>query len=191
MKKESSIQFFKALGNSAKEGLIGGTSKAKKINKGILFPERLKASGGFKALKSAIGKDKKIHRARVKSPSSIKEKGVSKLDELDDLLGVQIYSKNPAKDAIAMKKHLKNSKIKWLDRKGYKGINIKGDYKGTPTEIQLSPNRVSNIGQTLQHHAYKPPSNFTEWDVKQADRVGTYLVNKISKPWKEIFKVKK
>lgn len=182
--KTSSLKLFKALGKSFKESMIGGKAKAIKIPKdNFMIKSRTKASRSFNNLKNSLSG--RIHRARVKSPESIKNKGISDINDIDDLLGVQKYSKDPFKDASSISKKLTGAKIKRLNRKGYKGVNIKGSFNGIPTEVQLSPGRVSNMGQILQHNAYKPPKGFTDWDIRQADRIGSALVNRIPRKWKK------
>jgi len=93
------------------------------------------------------------HRARVKSPGSIMANGGSGLP--DDLLGMQTYGKGP-EDVKKLLSALRSEGVTGISastkaRKGYHGVNIKGSYKGTPIEYQVSPGRISNMGQIMEH----------------------------------------
>lgn len=180
LNKQASLSFFKAVGKAAKESLLG-TNKAKGIaSHGPMQQYRAAAGKAHSKVKDKL--DGAVHRSRTKTHKSISNKGI-KPDDADDLLGVQMYSKHPDKGLSKAEKVFDsgNYDIKKLNRKGYKGINVKGEVDGIPTEVQLSPGRRSNFGQILQHNAYKPPEDFTEWDRRQADRVGSYFAGKIPK----------
>jgi hypothetical protein len=94
-----------------------------------------------------------VHRARVKSPQSIQAKGLTRVP--DDLLGMQIYGRAPG-DVARVIQLLRGAGAQGLKasgkvRPGYQGINIKGTYRGTPMEMQVSPGRISNMGQMMEH----------------------------------------
>jgi hypothetical protein len=97
-----------------------------------------------------------VHRARVKSPSSMQAKGITPTGALpDDLLGMQLYGKSPA-DVERAQRALESmgAKIQAVEKKerpGYHGVNIKAVMGTTPVELQVVPGRTSLAGSIMEH----------------------------------------
>jgi hypothetical protein len=172
-----------------KAAFLGGTDLS--APKGMLQPERTRAvSAGNTFMGDLKKRGIRVHRARVKSPSSLKAGGHTSAP--DDLLGMQAYARSP-EEVENLIKSLKASgaTISGTSKKtrpGYHGVNIKGTYQGTPFEMQASPGRISNMGQVMEHSlGYKvgteaPNANrFDKWVGK---KVAPKMVN-----WNEAGKV--
>lgn len=157
-RKEAIFETLRSGFKAAKQAIFGG--KKLTAGPGAFLPQRQAAvSAGDDLINGMEGSGLKIHRGRVKSPESIMGKGGTGVP--DDLLGMQAYAKGP-EDVARYMKGLRDagvdiSESTALTRPGYHGINIKGNYKGTPMEMQLSPGRLSNMGTMMSHNlAYKP-----------------------------------
>jgi hypothetical protein len=141
------------LGSKAvREALMGNTKLS--APPGLMHAERQSAVAAGQDLMGRLQKRGiRTHRARVKSPSSMAAKGLTSVP--DDLLGMQAYGSGP-QDVDRLMKALRAEGVEGLrasakTRPGYHGINIKGTYRGTPVEYQVSPGRISNVGQMLEH----------------------------------------
>lgn len=164
MQKTGSLQFFKAVGKAAKNSILGSSKDAKVIKGNFMREERDLASKVFLDVKKRMRDiGHRPIRARVKSEKSILGNIAKKKEVLqDDLLGMQTYSKDPIDSIEAIEKTFPVLGVGIKNKIGYKGVNIKTEIKGVPTEIQLSPGILSNMGQQLQHNSYKRPANFTD-----------------------------
>jgi hypothetical protein len=160
MQKDAIWETLRALGKGLKQTFIGGRNLT--APPGMFLPERQQAVQSGNALMEALSKGGvKVHRARVKSPSSIAAKGLTAVP--DDLLGMQVYGYGPQNVQDILKKlqeaGVSGVKASGKVRPGYHGINIKGTYGGTPMEMQVSPGRMSNLGQMMEHTlGYKAPT---------------------------------
>lgn len=167
--KEAIFETLRHGAKALKGALLGGTKL--RAAPGAFQAQRKAAVAAGDDLMAALNKRGiKTHRARVKSPSSIEAKGLTEVP--DDLLGMQIYGKGPESVKQTMDA-LKAQGVTGLRadkvvRPGYHGVNIKGMSGKTPMEMQISPGRMSNIGQQMEHSlAYKakteaPFSNFID-----------------------------
>ena len=158
LEKDAVYETARVGGKAVWSALRGGTKL--KAAPGAFLPERQQAVQHGERLMSSLREGGvKVHRARVKSPSSIQAGGHTTVP--DDLLGMQFYAKDPAAVAAAVKK-LEAAGVTGIQqsakvRPGYRGVNIKGTYQGTPIELQASPGRMSNVGQMMEHSlGYKP-----------------------------------
>ena len=156
--KEAIFETLRVGWKAGKGALLGG--KKLQAPPGVYQQERARAVQKGNALMKALkGRGVPTHRARVKSPGSIEAGGHTQVP--DDLLGMQVYGDGP-KDVEKIIKQLKEqgvevAKVSPHARPGYHGINIKGTYQGTPVEMQVSPSRLSNMGQQMEHSlGYKP-----------------------------------
>jgi len=147
---------FETLRHGAKAlwQLLPRTARFGKVAPGMLLAQRQRAATQGQRLVKQLGRSGiNVVRGRVKSPASMLAKGLTAAP--DDLLGMQAYVRNPAEVQAAMQalKRLgvKNVSAAGKLRPGYAGINIKGMYRNTPLELQLSPGRLSNAGQLLEH----------------------------------------
>jgi hypothetical protein len=158
-------------GIKAIKGAILGGKKLVAGGDGLFTAQRKAAvSAGEELMSGLKGKGVKVHRARVKSHASMAAKGLKEVP--DDLLGMQSYSSSPEHAADVIKKlkahGVENISHSVKARPGYHGVNVKGTYKGTPVEMQMSPGRMSNAGQQLEHGlGYKqkteaPKANFID-----------------------------
>ncbi len=143
---------------AAKGALFGGTKL--KAAPGVFHAERQAATRAGKSLMEGLGESGvKVHRARVKTPGSIAANRSTAVP--DDLLGLQAYGKSPADVERVLgalrARGVEVAKVSPHARPGYHGVNIKGTYRGTPMEMQVSPGRLSNMGQMMEHSlGYKP-----------------------------------
>ena len=158
LQKQAIFETMRVGLKAAKQALFGG--KKLSAAPGVFHAERNAAVASGDELMGALKqRGLNIHRARVKSPESIQAGGHTKVP--DDLLGMQAYAKSPA-DVGRHLEALRGSgfnvqRSSAITRPGYHGVNVKGDYKGVPAEIQFSPGRMSNAGQIMEHSlAYKP-----------------------------------
>lgn len=134
---------------------------------------------------------------RIKTPSSIKDKGINPEDVdgfddlvnegVDDVVGMRTVANDP-EEVRQIKKSLEESgidieKANVKTREGYHGVNIKGRHSetGVPVEMQAVPSRTSAAASTAQHSlAYKPQleaPNATAVDRFIGEEVLPYAVN--------------
>jgi hypothetical protein len=158
MDKEAVFETLRVGAKALKHSLFGGTKLT--AAPGSLHPQRLAAvSSGETLMKGLQGQGVNVHRARVKTPASLQSGG--HVASPDDLLGMQMYGKGP-KDVARIQDALKAQGVSIsgsipVVRPGYHGVNIKGNYQGTPMEMQVSPSRRSYMGSLMEHAlAYKP-----------------------------------
>lgn len=187
--KEASYRFFRDVAKAGKEALLG--AKNLKVPEGVMHAERTKAKEVFDKIISPINP----FRARIKTTSSIEKRLLTNPeDPIHDLLGGQLYArKDPKTKVEEIKSKLvgagaEDVRINKLDRPGYVGVNISGKVQGIGTEIQLTPGVRANLGQIIQHNAYKVPEGYTKWDVDKADALGKKLINwgtRNKKEWAE------
>lgn len=169
LEKQALFETLRVGAKALKQAFFGG--RALSAASGVLQAEREAAvrTGGELISKLEAG-GLHIHRARVKSPGSIMGNGGVGVP--NDLLGMQAYARSP-EEAASFLRRLKEhgvevQKSQVLTRPGYHGINAKGVYQNTPFELQLSPSRMSNVGQMMEHSlGYKsateaPRSNFID-----------------------------
>ena len=173
MEKEAIFETVRHGYKATKAALLGGT-KLRSGGTGLLEEERRQATSvGTDFIKNLRGGGVKIHRARVKTPASMKAKGIT-TSAPDDLLGLQTYAKSPdhAKQIIAQLKSrgVKVTEVGKKIRPGYHGINVKFTHKGVPGEMQIHPSRRSTVGTSMEHSlGYKvqteaPKANrFDKW----------------------------
>ena len=158
LEKEAIFETLRVGYKALKQALHGGTALAAPA--GVLQPEREAAvKSGQELMEKLKGHGLEVHRARVKSPGSIEANGQPGVP--NDLLGLQAYARSPEEVAKHMQAlhaagvNVKKSKL--IQRPGYHGINVHGEFNGTPLEMQFSPGRRSNAGQIMEHSlAYKP-----------------------------------
>lgn len=176
------IAVFETLRHGLK-ALYGTVVGGKHLNPGaagLLHNERTQAvNAGNALMKQLEQRGVDIHRARIKSPGSMQAKGITSVP--DDLLGMQTYMHTPedvTKTLAALKEMGVESTSKYLNRPGYAGVNIKGNYQGTPFELQGSPSRLTNLAQQMDHSlTYKPETEAPYMNV--IDRlVGKHLLGK-------------
>lgn len=156
--KEALFETLRVGLKAAKQVLLGG--KKLLAPAGVLHAERQEAVVAGEALmKKLHGAGSPVHRARVKSPGSITANNAPGIP--NDLLGLQMYANSPAE----MHGHLENLRTAGMDvhktsilmRPGYHGVNAKGMFGKTPVEVQISPGRLANMGQIMEHSlVYKP-----------------------------------
>jgi hypothetical protein len=169
LEKDAIFETVRVGGKALKGALLGGTKLT--AQPGVFQAEREAAVNAGNALMNSLKKRGiNIHRARVKSPGSIQAKGLTSVP--NDLLGMQLYGHGPEAVPQALevlKAHgVADISHKPITRPGYHGVNVKGTYQGTPMELQISPSRMSNIGQQMEHSLmYKPQteapySNFVD-----------------------------
>lgn len=190
--KEASYRIVKTITKALKQGLLG--NKIKDVPIGDLLGERLSAKHLYD---DVLTKHFKPFRARIADPNGLADKlSREKNGVITDLLGIQVLKrKNPQLALEDIQNKVKTlggtvDSVAVKDKPGYKGINVKTTIKGIPTEIQLSPGYRANIGQILQHDAYKSPKGFTEFDKKIADTLGRFLIKsgtKNKREWIELF----
>ena len=190
--KEASYRIVKTITKALKQGLFG--NKVKDVPIGDLLGERLAAKHLYD---DVLTKHFKPFRARIAAPNGLADKlSREKNGVITDLLGIQVLKRKniaPALEEIKSKVKMLGGTVDGVavkNKPGYKGINVKTTIKGVPTEIQLSPGYRVNIGQILQHDAYKSPEGFTKFDKKIADTLGKFLIKsgtKNKKDWNDFF----
>jgi hypothetical protein len=145
-------------GYKAVKGALGSPIqklRGKPAAPGMFRPQRVKATQhGDDLMKSLRDSGVTTQRARVKTPGSMAAKGITHTMP-DDLLGMQTYAKGPEgvqKTMDALRgAGVENLNAEALTRKGYHGVNVKGQYQGTPMEMQIAPSPMSLIGNQLEH----------------------------------------
>ena len=144
-------------GYKALKGALGAPIRSLRGNPqvaGLFRPQRMKAvQHGDDLLDSLRRTGVRTQRARVKSPASMAAKGLTEVP--DDLLGMQTYGKSP-QDVQKTMDALREVGVEDIaasakTKPGYHGINIKGQYQGTPVEMQVAPSPMSLIGNQLEH----------------------------------------
>lgn len=121
---------------------------------GIFYQQRQTAvNEGNRLMRALEQSGVNVRRARVKSPASMQAKGLTAIP--DDLLGMQVYGRNMS-DVNNVMQALQSHGVSGLSqslkvRPGYHGVNIKGTLGSVPMEMQVSPGRISNVGQMMEH----------------------------------------
>ena len=175
MQKEAIYETVRAGLKAGRQALFGGTHLTAPT--GVFQAERQVAVGAGNSLMQHLqGSGLNVHRARVKSPGSLTAGGHTTVP--NDLLGMQAYGRGP-EDIARIQQQLTAAGAtihgsKPVVRSGYHGVNIKGTHQNVPFEFQVSPGRMSNMGNIMEHTlAYKPlteapRSNFIDrWFGKQ------------------------
>ena len=164
------------------------------IQPGAFMPERLAAGRAGNALLPKLQNSGfQFYGGRVKAPGSMAAHGTG---ITDDLLGLRArptamfggYSQR-AIDQLTNQMRSAGvdvSSTKRLVRPGYHGWNIKGQYQGTPLELQVSPRRLQGLS-ALDHDAlYKshvldlPPT--MQAGLKRLLPIGMNLISPMASP---------
>ena len=162
---------------------------------GVFQPERDAAVKFGKTFVDKLNrKGVPIFRGRVKSPESIVKSvaaGVRRAGELPhDLLGLQLYAKDPKKYAGILenlrRQGMDIKKVSLFNNPAYRGINVSGSALSgkmrIPVEVQISPNKFANAMQIAMHDAggYTQAKNLK--GTKKGDVALMRLINKFRLP---------
>ena len=155
MEKEAIFETARVGWKAGKQALLGGRRLV--ADPGMHHEARVNAvRRGNRLMTTLDDQGFKVHRARVKTPESMAAKGMTESSAVpDDLLGMQLYGKSP-RDVQRIVEQLRAQGVTGIAQSvkvkpGYHGVNIKGTYRGTPMEMQVSPSRVSNAGNIMEH----------------------------------------